>query len=279
MIERVRALPRIFGVRMHQHELLVLAAAVAYAAILSIFPLAITVIAVLSRFVEQVRAQQAVVDALAPYLPPQALPPLRDTLAAVVATRGTAGLVGVVGLLWAAPFVAGTLGHALNRVLHAPRARGYLRRKLTELILVLLGGAFLGLSVLASGAAEVVGRWPPAAAAATVFRTSPLAAAFSALSPWVFSAAAFFVTYRFLPNVHVSRRALMAGTVVAVVLFEGAKAVFLWYLTSLATYPLVYGPLAGLLVFLVWVYLVGLLVLLGAEVMGLVDRQQEANHA
>lgn len=259
-------------VRLRQHELFVLAAALAYAAVLSIFPLAVTVIAVLGRFVEQARAQQGVADALRPYLPPEALASVRDTLIAVAATRATAGLIGIVGLLWAATAVAGMLRHALNRVLDVSPRRGYLRRKLTDLAMVLLGGAFLSLSVVATGALALAARWPPAAAVATALLDGPLAAAFSAVSPWLFSAAAFLIVYRFLPNVRMSNAALLAGTAVAVVLFEGAKRLFVWYLASLATYPVVYGPIAGLVVFMVWVYVVGLLVLLGGEISALIDR-------
>lgn len=277
MIARVPASWRTLPRRLRQHEVFVLAAAVAFAAVLSIFPLAITVIAVLGRFVEQAQAQQAVADALRPYLPPQALTSVRDTLDAVAATRGTASVLGIVGLLWSATAVAGTLRHALNRVLNVTRPRGYFRRKLTDLAMVLLGGAFLSLSVAATGALELAGRWAPAAAVAAGILDSPLAAAFSALSPWLFSAAAFLIVYRFLPNTWVSTQALLAGTAVAMVLFEGVKRLFLWYLTSLASYPIVYGPLAGLVVFMVWVYLVGFLVLLGAEVMGLIDRPVEAD--
>ena len=263
--------------RLKEHELFVQAAAVSYAAVLSVFPLVITVIAILGRFVEQARAQQAVVDALRPYLPAQALTTLRETLDAVAATRSAAGLIGTLGLLWAATAVAGTLRHALNRVLNVGQPRGYVRRKLTELAMVLLGGTFLSLSVTSSIVLEVVGRWAPAATATTYLRGSPLAAGFSALAPWLFSGAAFLIIYRFLPNARTTGRSLLAGTAVAVLLFEGAKRLFFWYLSTLATYPLVYGPIAGIVVFMVWVYLVAVLALLGAEVMALRDRPVEVD--
>jgi membrane protein len=265
--------------RLREHELFVQAAAVAYAAVLSIFPLAITVIASLGRFVEQARAQQAVVDALRPYLPPEALISVRDTLESVATTRGTAGLIGTLGLLWAATAVAGTLRHALNRVLDVRQPRGYIRRKFTELGMVLLGGVFLSLSITSSIALEIVGRWAPAATAASYLRESPVAAVFSALAPWLFSGMAFFIIYRFLPNARSATRSLLAGTAVAVVLFEGVKLGFFWYLRTLASYPVVYGPIAGVIVFMVWIYLVAVLVLIGAEIMGLLGRPLEVNAA
>ena len=274
---RWAALAELLLRRLQRHELFVLAAAVSYAAVLSLFPLALTVIAVLGRFVEQDVARQAVVEALGPYLPPQALRSVGETLEVVAATRSAAGLIGTLGLLWGATALAGSLRHALNRVLEVRQPRGYLSRKLTELGLVLVGGLFLGLSVVASVALTLVERWAPAARLTAVLQASPLAGLFSTLGPWLFSAAAFFVTYRFLPNVPMRLRSLAAGTALAVALFEAAKRLFVWYLGTLARYPLVYGPIAGVVVFMVWVYVVAVLVLLGAELIGWLERPAEAS--
>jgi len=87
----------------------------------------------------------------------------------------------------------------------------------------------------------------------------------------VLSAAAFFVAYRFLPNVRLRGRSLLWGTLTGMVLFELLKLGFFWYVRTLARYPIVYGPLAGLIVFMVWTYLVSVAVLLGAEVMAVME--------
>jgi len=71
------------------------------------------------------------------------------------------------------------------------------------------------------------------------------------------------------------RRAV--GTALSVVLFEAVKRVFFWYLQTLGSYPLVYGPLAGLIVFMVWVYVVAALLLLCAEVMALHRRSRKVS--
>ena len=63
----------------------------------------------------------------------------------------------------------------------------------------------------------------------------------------------------------------MAAAVTGLVLVEATTRAFLWYLNTLADYPLIYGPLAGLVVFLLWVYLIALDVLLGGKVAGFVE--------
>jgi membrane protein len=84
------------------------------------------------------------------------------------------------------------------------------------------------------------------------------------VGPWIFSGTAFIIVYRFVPNVRVRRRSLLIGSLVAMTLFELTKRAFFWYLLRLAQYPLAYGPLAGVVVFLVWVYLASLVALMGA---------------
>lgn len=264
---------------MGEDDVLIFSGSIAYAAMLSVFPLLLAVIAVLGRFVEQPQAQATAVEALRPYLPGDALALVADTLTAVARTRGTVGLVASVGLLWAATAAAGALRHALNRVYRVVEPRAFWRRKLVELGLVAMGGLFLSLSVLTSAAAQSARALAPLGAVMDRLLRTPAAAAAGALAPWVFSAASFFVVYRFLPNARLSGRTLALGTALAVVLFEAVKRAFFWYLRTLASYPLVYGPLAGLIVFMVWVYLVAVMTLACAEVMILREHPHARPHA
>ncbi len=252
-------------------DIFVLAAAVAYAAVFSVFPLLVVVITLLSLVVDRPQAQQAAIAALGPYLPSDALMLFSDTLDAIVATRGTVGAVASVGLFWSATAVAGSLRHALNRVLRADRPRGFFRRKLVELVIVLLGGGFMSLSVIIPIVAAAMASIPNVAEAAEIVRATRGVAVVTSLSPWLFSAAAFFIVYRVLPNVRLRWSSLLVGTTLAVLLFEATRRAFFWYLGTLSSYPIVYGPLAGLVVFMAWVYLVAMLVLLSAEIMWLME--------
>ena len=103
------------------------------------------------------------------------------------------------------------------------------------------------------------------------FRGSRVWAVVVSAGPWFFSGVAFIIVYRFVPNVRVRRRSLIIGSLAAMTLFELTKRAFFWYLLRLAQYPLAYGPLAGIVVFLVWVYLASLVALTGAALMRQVE--------
>jgi membrane protein len=55
------------------------------------------------------------------------------------------------------------------------------------------------------------------------------------------------------------------GATVATVLWFGATELFGWYMVNFATYNAIYGPLGAAIALLVWMYILSLIVLLGAE--------------
>jgi membrane protein len=167
--------------------------------------------------------------------------------------------------------VASTLLQSLNRVLDAPSARPFWRSKVVELAMVGMGGALIVLSVLASAAITLLGGVPALAGIIGAFRGSRIWALVVSVGPWIFSGTAFIVVYRFLPHVRVRRWSLLIGSLVAMTLFELTKRAFFWYLLTLAQYPLAYGPLAGVVVFMAWVYLASLVTLIGATVIRQVE--------
>jgi membrane protein len=84
--------------------------------------------------------------------------------------------------------------------------------------------------------------------------------------PLLFSTVALAMLYAIVPAAHVPFRHAMAGAAAAALAFEAAKHGFAFYLTKVPTYQLVYGALAALPVFLIWIYLCWLIVLAGAAI-------------
>jgi membrane protein len=254
-----------------QDDILTLASSIAYAALLSIFPLLIGLVVLLSRVASEAEAQRVVFTALSPYLPSAALELVRKTLEDVFATREAAGLLAIVALFWSGTAVAGALRHGLNQVLHVRVVRPFWRRKLIDLALIALGGIALSLSLITSTMLTALSRVRAIGRLSELIFRNPSAPALAVAGPIVFMGLALVVIYHFLPNRRLRWRSVMAAALTGLVLVEATTRAFLWYLNTLADYPLVYGPLAGLVVFLLWVYLVSLDVLLGGKVAGFVE--------
>ena len=84
--------------------------------------------------------------------------------------------------------------------------------------------------------------------------------------PFLATTMACTLLYTVVPNTYVPLRYAFSGAVVAAILFELAKKGFALYVTAFPTYEMIYGALATIPVFLVWLYLSWMVVMLGAEI-------------
>src|SRR5205823_177219 len=86
------------------------------------------------------------------------------------------------------------------------------------------------------------------------------------LLPFVLSTLALALLYGTVPNRRVPVYNAFAGALPAALAFEVAKYGFALYVKNVPTYEIVYGTLAALPVFLIWIYVCWLIVLAGAAV-------------
>jgi membrane protein len=91
------------------------------------------------------------------------------------------------------------------------------------------------------------------------------------LAPFLITAGGLAVLYQVVPNRRVRWRDAIAGAFVAAVLFEFARKGFALYVRGVANYREVYGALAAIPIFLIWVYLSWVIVLLGAILAAALD--------
>ncbi len=84
--------------------------------------------------------------------------------------------------------------------------------------------------------------------------------------PYLLTWSAFALLYKTVPNCTVKIRHALVGSFVAMLLFESAKYGFTWYLANFPSYELLYGALAAIPIFLMWLYLTWLIILFGAIV-------------
>lgn len=249
--------------RFGRDNLLTHAAAISYAAVLSIFPALLGLIALFGLVLEQQEVERAILQTVTQYLPPQSADLVVANVRSVASARGPLGVVAIGALLWSAAAVGGAIRNALNIVVEAGRPRHWLVRKAVEIGIVLFGGTALLVSVAMTAALGIlsgmgdgwIGRL-----------TEVLTQLVRWGLPYLAVGIGFFLLYLLVPTLRLPARSLALGAAVAAVLFETAKAGFFWYLQSLASYQLVYGSVAGVVIFLVWVYLSAAIMLFGAEI-------------
>ena len=92
--------------------------------------------------------------------------------------------------------------------------------------------------------------------------------------PFIFEMAAFFVLYAIMPNVDVKWRHALAGALVATLLFELTKRGFAMFIVNFNNYEIVYGALATIPIFLIWIFLSWMVTLVGAEVVAVLQERK-----
>jgi membrane protein len=143
----------------------VIAAAIAYYALFSLFPLAILVVGGFGIVVGEAEARGSVIDFLLdnlPLEPGKGRRDLRELLESVAGNAPAFGLIGVAGLIFAASGLMGAVRNGINAAFDAERRRPPLQGKLVDVLLVLGVGLVICLSLGLTVFARVVG--PPAGA-------------------------------------------------------------------------------------------------------------------
>jgi len=74
----------------------------------------------------------------------------------------------------------------------------------------------------------------------------------------------FFLLYKMIPYTHVKMPCAMGGALFSTLLFFGLKNIFVWYIVHFTSYDVLYGTLSLIPIFLIWVYFMWLITLLGA---------------
>jgi len=242
------------------------AASIAYYALLSIFPFLLAVAAVSTHFLEPERVQSAIQETMRAYLPPRAHAVILENMREAIRLRGPVGVVAIVAYLWSSSAAVGAVRHTLNRIWDVKWSRPFWRRKLLEVgtTLALAGvlGALAIISVGLSIIAELGWRIPLFVPFRTLIPTGPVREAAALGLAFV----AFLLVYGILPNRALRLRWLWPGALVAAILFEAVRHAAFWGLTRFAQYQLVYGSMAGIVIFVLWTYVTATILLIGAEI-------------
>ena len=241
-----------------------MAAGVAYYAVLSLFPLAVGLISLLGMVLDADNLEGEIVGFFQKFLP-GSRELLEANINAAGNVRGFLGAVSFIGLFWSASLLFGAISRAVNRAWDIQRDRPFYIDKPRHIIMAVSVAPLFLMSFITTAALEVlgnvdfplIGRIPFLDHDGINLMTRPL--------PFVFSLAIFLLIYKFIPNTRTYWRYIWPGALLAAVLFEISKSVFVFYLENFASFEQLYGSLASIIVLLFWTYVSGLILIAGAE--------------
>ena len=234
------------------------AAAIAYFAIFSLFPLTLLSIGIASFSLGPLMDQHLVVQRLE-FVAPALGQLLGRNIDEIIRARGPVTIVALGTLIWSASTMFFVLTGTLSKIWGIERSHPiWKRRGLAILFVLIFVGPILFLSSFADSVIANLLTWLPAPIIQIVDGAS-LALAI------LLDVALFTVVYLMLPHAASSWREILPGAIGAGLLWELAKKTFLLFIsTYISISNLIYGSVAAIIAILTWAYLSGLIFLFGA---------------
>ena len=241
-----------------------MAASVSFYAVLSIFPLILALMAIIGWVAGSQSRQDELVEFIVGNLPGSEQF-VRESVEGVRRLRAAVGVVAVLGLFWSASAVFGSITRVVNRAWDVSENPPFYKNKPRQLGMALGVGflfvASLSLTSLVQWAStiEIGGQ------TMTDILGGQIVAVVLRLPALIISFSIFMAIYKFLPNTKTYWRFVWVGALLAAVLFEASKGLFLWYLETFARFDQLYGNLASVVILMVWTYLTAMILIAGAE--------------
>lgn len=254
-----------------------LAAGLAFNLLLYCVPFLLIIVSTLSYTLGSPERALAQVQTSAKKLLPQSSGTFVDILSTIIAHRNLVGVVAVLLFFVLSSMLFGAIRHVLNVVFEVRSDRSYfksyLRQTTSDLVLILMVACLVLLSI---GIGSLL----------TIMRTisERSIVVYDLLKPgWVlathvvlflFMTTLFYTFYRFSRAQTVSHRAAIVAAMFGAGLFSLSKWAFVWYVMLAKGNIFVYGTLAGIMFFYLWLYYACLVFILAAELGWVFDQNR-----
>ena len=260
-------------IKVRENDLLGLAGQLTYFFLLSFFPFLIFMVALAGLVLDDPEsAVRRLISESAGFLPAEAVELLVAYLDRTLRGTGSGVLVfGIVTTLWMGSAASISITKAANRAYGLVETRPFWKLRGTSILLAL--GFTLLMATLSLAAFGVE----------TFIRT--LGGSFGSLlavwdaARWAFAFAvvtvALSILYYLAPDARVPFRWITPGGFAATVLMFAASIALSFYASRLGNYDQVYGQLGAVIVFMLWLYAMGLMVLVGVEINAVLARRVE----
>jgi len=248
-----------------EDELTDRAATLTYYSVLAIFPGLLFLVSLLGLLGK--RATQPLIDSLAAAVPSQVHDTMINAAHRLQGAHATASLLAILGMaaaLWSASSYTAAFMRASNAIYDVPEGRPVwktlpVRVGVTLVLMVLLVASAL-IVVLTGGLASRVGQ---------VLGIGSTAVTVWDIAKWpvllILVSLMLALLYWASPNAKQGFRWVSPGGLVAVIIWLIASALFTLYAANFGHYSKVYGTLAAVIVFLIWLWISNIAVLIGAE--------------
>lgn len=246
-----------------RHDILTRAAALTYVTLFGLVPTMAVALAMFKAFGGLEQAKEVLLPRILAYIAAGSQDVVHLRIEEFINNihGGAVGGAGTVFLVLSVASLLGGIEQAFNAIWEVARSRTFFQRVTiywtvtTVTPTLVIAGLTLPAAIRRLAPLEWVIGW-----------TGGETFVFSVALPLLFVWAGFTLLYKFVPNTWVDTRAALAGALVAGSLWIAAVRSYAVYASQAVSYSSIYGSLAALPIFLLWLYVTWVIVLLGAEI-------------
>ena len=252
------------------------AGALSYTTLVSLVPLLVISLALLSAFpiFDKLRAQ--LIDAIFNDLVPKVGGTVEQYITGFVDMAGRTTAIGVIVLAATATLLLATIEDRLNAIWRVHQPRGWIARVTIYWTVVTLGPLLVALAFSVTTSLRDFSDALIPSEAAWISASSWLAG-LAGIVPWLVESIGLTLFYSLIPHCPVGWRPAVLGAVIAALMIETCRWGFTVYLDHFNSYQAIYGALATIPIFLAWMYFTWCCVLFGAEIVAAAPLWSEAD--
>ena len=230
------------------------AAAISFYAFFSLIPIMLLVTAALGFFLGSHERQMDDVIAMVR----QSLPYISDRIVNDLKGLSTQwrkfGWISIIVLISSAELVLEATAGALSSVFNSERRFGFVRRKIINLGMLLLGIIAALASILMTAASIVLSKFHLRVFGIDIVYYLVQSLTFKILLPFVLVTAVVAVVFKLFSGANLNVRYALYGSIIFTSMWEVTKQVFTWYVSNFQSYNKFYASLGTLMLLLIWIF-------------------------
>lgn len=161
------------------------------------------------------------------------------------------GVIGTVFMIITTFFLLNTIENTFNSIMFVEKKRTFMRKLNTYTSFIVWSPVFLGLSYVVQSGMDI---------------NYPLLSQIKVFYHYAFITLVFTLAYKIIPNQFISTKDALIGAICATVLWKLAHKSFTHLIAEMLQFDKIYGTLGTVPLFLVWLYMVWVVVLIGMEI-------------
>ncbi|MFH1844112.1 MAG: YihY/virulence factor BrkB family protein [bacterium] len=252
-----------------------MAAQIAFFLMMGLFPFLIFLLSLISYLPLGHDLTEQILTALSEQLPAEAYHEVAGTVMSLIPS-GNAGLLsfGLLAAIWSGSMGVGALITTVNRAYNIRPRRSLATQKVLSIALMLVLSALWLLATVfilfGPKVTHTVFQWFGLAGdAQNLWTTLRLPLVF------LLNLSALALLYYYGPEARQEFRWILPGAITSTILWLGASSLFRLFVRNFASYNTTYGSLTGVIILMIWLWISGLIFLLGAEINALMKRLEQ----